>query len=58
MPLPLCNHAITICEMCGVRAHPLYQLAVRMPGGKFIVATVCDSCHVRLVPRLAVMAQR
>lgn len=57
MPLPPCGQHIVVCEICGARAQPLNQLSVRMPGGKLVVATLCDVCHMRLVPRLVVMVQ-
>ena len=51
MPLVLCGQAIAVCEACNARGKPLYHLSVRMPSGKFVVATLCRDSHDMLSPR-------
>ena len=51
MPLVLCGQAIAVCEACSSRAKRLYQLSIRMPAGRVVVATLCRDCHVMLAPQ-------
>ena len=51
MSLELCGQAIAVCEACQTRAKLLYQLSVRTPSGKLVVAVLCRDCHVMLAPQ-------
>ena len=58
MPLPPCGHAIAVCEICNARRERLFQLSIREPSGRLVVATLCRDCHLHVAPYLAEMAHR